>query len=105
MAWMAASKGVCSSLPEKTKQLVRSELTLLLTNVGGTTKEFDPIQSDKILLFGPGVEDTYECGNKLPIADMEDTGFSLHLIQMYEFYMQCISYSEFMAFMTALTPH
>lgn len=75
------------------------------TNVGGTTKEFDPIKSDKILLFGPGVEDTYECGNKLPIADLEDTGFSLHLIQMYEFYMQCISYSEFMAFMTALTSH
>merc|ERR1719329_1915659 len=57
------------------------------TNVGGETKEFDPIKSDKILLFGPGVEDTYECGTKLPLADLEDTGFSLHLIQMYEFYM------------------
>lgn len=72
------------------------------TNVGGETKEFDPIKSDKILLFGPGVEDTYECGTKLPLADLEDTGFSLHLIQMYEFYMGCISYAEFMAFMTAL---
>ena len=61
--------------------------------IGGATLE--PIKSKKTLLFGPGNSTTYECGTLIP--EFGGSGFDLHLIQIYMFYMQCISYPEFIA--------
>jgi len=72
--------------------------------VGGGGAGMDPVKADKVLLFGPGSDgsQSFPCGTKLPLEEYTSPGFSLHLIQIYEFYMGCITQVEFMAFMTAL---
>ena len=55
----------------------------------------EPIKSTKTLLFGPGNSTTYECGNLIP--PFGGAGFDLHLIQIYMFFLGCITYPEFLA--------
>jgi len=72
-------------------------------NVGGTDQTFDPVRTMKVLLFGAGADERQEfaCGNQLPLSELADTGFDLHAIQLYEYYIGCMTTMEFYAFMAA----
>jgi len=72
------------------------------TNVGGTDKSFDPARMTKVLLFSPQEHQEFACGNQLPLSTLTDTGFSLHAIQMYEYFTGCITAAKFYAAMAAL---
>lgn len=74
------------------------------TVVGGGGVGMDPVKAEKVLLFDApsGGPQTFPCGEKLPLKDYTNPGFSLHLIQMYEFRMGCITEVEYMTFMQGL---
>lgn len=74
-----------------------SGITVDIVTTNQTGGQFlEPIKSSKTLLFGPGKSQIYECGITIPKSH-GSSGFDLHLIQLYEYNLGCISFTEYLA--------